>query len=278
MQNGPRFLTDTDINTVYQIVNLTAGSGSGQTPTGLSVDLAQLGQVGQTADGRFYTLVSPNNGSTLAPGNLLVSVAPSSNYTGLAISATQPSTTAFGTSYSALSKGSLSFNVTNGSGAAITADQFAGGYVEVLQTSGTAEGPVSYKIAGNTAAATSAVCTLRLQEPLDQPEALVAGTDTVNLAPNPYFAVVTSATAGRPVGVNTVQVPYVAGNIYAVWAQTRGHVLVNSGAITVGNAFKQSTGTAGSVAATAAATDYAIGVALRTLGSAGTLAAHLNIA
>ena len=270
MQNGPRYLTELDINQAYPLTNLAAGAGVGQTGTGLSID--QLGQVGQTGDGRFYRLVSVGGTSTVKAGTLLVSPAASSNYAGLAIPSSQPSNTATGSgssSNSALSKGSFSFNVTNGSGAAITADQFAGGYVEVLQTSGTNEGPVAYRLAGNTAAATSATCTLFLSEPLDQPEALVAGTDTVNLVESPFSGVLASSTLGRPVGVVTVQVPNTASQAYCAWVQTAGHCLVNADAtgVTVGEAVAQSTTTAGDVTV-AGATSNQIGVALDTKTSA----------
>ncbi len=282
MQNGPRYLTELDINQAYVVTNLTAGGGVGQTGTGLTID--QLGQVGQTGDGRFYRLISVGGTSTVAPGTLLVSPVASSDYAGLAIPTAQAENTAYGnpdnTAHAALSKGSIAFNVTNGGTGAITIDQFAGGYVEVLQTSGTNEGPVAYRIEGNTADASSGhngTVTISLSEPLDQPEALVAGTDTVNLIPSPYSGCEASATLGNPVGVVTVQVPNTASATYAAWVQTKGHCLCTADAtgVTIGEAVAQSTTTAGDVTV-AGATSNQIGVATKT-GTSGVVGVNLTL-
>ncbi len=282
MQNGPRFLTDSDINTIVAYSPLTPGSSDGGWTPGSSSDLSQLGYLGQTSDGRFYRYCLIGGTATIAPGSLLVAPTQAADTTGLAIPTAQPSNTAFfnGTasgSDSALTKGSTSFNVTNGA-TAVTADEFAGGFVEVLQTSGTDEGPVKYKIAGNTAAAASDSITLVLAEPLNQPEKLVAGTDTVNLYKSPWSNVVTSATVGRPVGVLTVQVPNTSSQQYLAYVQTKGDCVVNADATgtTAFETVKQSVTTAGDVVVTAAATDYVIGQALETKTS-GAVGVQLNI-
>lgn len=280
MQNGPRFLTDNDINTVVAYSPLAPGGSDGAWTPGATVDLSQLGQVGQTGDGRFYRFVLVGGTSTVAPAQLLVAPAAPANSTGLAIPTTQPSNTAQGntsTGVSALQKGSRALNVTNGS-TAVTADQFAGGYLEVLQTSGTNEGPVSYKVAGNSAAAANGVITVRLAEPLAQPETLVAGTDTVNLRVNPYANVAASSTVGQPVGVTTVQVPNSASQQYLAWVQTQGHAVVQcSSTVAVGNAVKQSSSTAGSVTVTSAVTDFEVGVALNAVTSSGVASVQLSL-
>ncbi len=281
MQNGPRYLTENDINTVQAYSSLTPGGSDGAWTPGSTTDLSQLGYLGQTSDGRFYRWCLIGGTSTLAPGQLLVAATQASNSTGLAIPSTQPSNTAFfnGTasgSDSALSKGSFSFNVTNGS-TAVTADEFAGGYVMVNQTSGTNEGPVKYKLAGNTAAAASGTITLKLAEPLDQPEKLVAGTDTVDLYKNPYANAAPSATLGRAVGVLTVQVPNTSSQAYLAWLQVRGDAVVN-GTATAFETIKQSTSTAGDIVVGAAATDQLLGYALDTVASAGPVHVVLNIA
>ncbi len=282
MQNGPRYLTENDINTISAYTSLTSGGGDGGWTPGATTDLSQLGYVGQTGDGRFYRWCLIGGTATLAPGQLLVAPTQAANTTGLAISSTQPQNTAFfnGTasgSDSALTKGSLSFNVTNGA-TAVTADEFAGGYVEVNQTSGTNEGPVKYKLAGNTSAAASGTITLRLAEPLAQPEKLVAGTDTVSLFKSPWSNVVTSATVGRPVGVLTVQVPNTSSQQYLAWLQTKGDCVVNADATgtTAFESIKQSVTTAGDVVVGSAATDYLIGQALTTVTS-GVASVVLNI-
>jgi hypothetical protein len=271
MQDGPRYLTDADINTVTVYTPLTPGSSQGAWTPGSSVDPLQFGQVGQTGDGRFYRLALIGGTSTIAAGSLLVAPTAATNSTGLAIPATQPSNTATGngaSGSSALAKGSLSFNVTNGV-TTVTADEFIGGYVDVLQTSGTSEGPVSYKLAGNTGATSGGVITLRLAEPLAQPEALVAATDTVNLRKNPYYNVITSSTAAQPVGITPVQVPNTSTAQYLAWLQTKGHCMGQEDS-TASVAFQnlaQSTTTAGDVTAVGAFTTYVIGQALTTATS-----------
>lgn len=282
MQSGPRYLTEFDINQVHALSNLTPGSADGQTGTGFTVD--DLGQVGQTGDGRFYRLVSVNSATTVAPGQLLAVNPSVSAFEGLAIAASQPTNTAYGnadnSASSALRAGSLSFSVVNGA-TAVTADQFKGGTVEVHQTSGTANGPEAYRIAGNTAAAASGTFTLFLSEPLAVASALVAGTDTVTLRLSPY-ADVAPATSGKAVGVLNVQVPAYTANAnnspYGVWAQVVGPAVVNcSGAVTAFNTVALSTATAGDVAAVSAATQQALGVALQTLAGAGVLSVDLRM-
>lgn len=265
MQNGPRYLTDTDINTVIQYTSLAPGAGVGGWVAGDTISLNQLGQIGQTGDGRFYRYALIGGTSTVKAGTLLVAPAQTANSSALAIAAltSQPTNTAFGSTsagVSALSKGSKTFTITNGA-TTVTTDQFAGGYVEVLQTSGTNEAAVSYQLTGNSAAGNGGLITLKLTEPLDNPEALVPGTDTVNLRVNPYANVVASATAARPVGVVTVQVPNTATVQYLAWVQTQGECNV-LGQGTLAAAFGpviQSTTTAGAVAIASAATQMVVG-------------------
>ncbi len=271
MQNGPRYLTETDINTIQLYTSLTAGNSVGGWAPGFNADPRELGYKGITANNREFRWCLIGGTSTLAPGTLLVAPAQATNATGLAIPTSQPSNTALGsgaTPNSALSKGSFAFNVTNGA-TAVTQDEFAGGYVEVLQTSGTNEGPVSYQLRGNSAAAASGAITLYLAEPLAQPEVLVAGTDTVNLRKNTYSNIVTSATAGQPVGVLTVQVPNSSSQQYYAWVQVKGHCVVNADAsgVTAFEAVKQSVTTAGDVTVVAAVTDKVVGQALDTVTS-----------
>lgn len=271
MQNGPRFLTETDINTIQLYTGLTPGGSAGAWTPGNSPDLRELGYPGVTANGRRYRYCLIGGTSTIAPGSLLVAASQASNSTGLAIPSTQPSTTATGSGASgasALAAGSLSFNVTNGS-TAVTADEFAGGFVDILQTSGSNNGPISLQLKGNSAAAASGTITLYLAEPLPVASALVAGTDTVNLRKNPYANVVTSTTAGRPIGVLPVQVPNSSSAQYLAWVQVGGDCDVTADATgtTAFQACKQSTTTAGNVVVTAAATDLPVGQALNTITS-----------
>lgn len=273
-QSGPRFLTEFDINQAHQLVSLTPGSANGQTG-GTGFTISQLGQVGQTGTGDYYRLVGIGGSSTVAPGQLLVAPAISSAYEGLAIPSSQPANTAFGNASnnvnSALSAGSYSFNVTNGS-TAVTAGQFAGGYVLVNQTSGTDNGPIAFLLAGNSVAAADGTITLTLVDPLNVASALVAGTDTVTLVQNPWNNCEASSTLGVPVGVLTVQAPNTSSAQYCAWVKTRGIAAVTADAtgVTVGEAVAQSTTTAGDVTV-AGATSNQVGVAVESKTSGVTL-------
>lgn len=274
MQSGPRFLTEFDINQAHQLVTLTPGSANGQTG-GTGFTISQLGQVGQTGTGDYYRLVGIGGTSTVAPGQLLVAPAISSDWEGLAIPSSQPSNTAFGNAgnnvNSALSSGSYSFNVTNGS-TAVTAGQFTGGYVLVNQTSGTDNGPIAFLLAGNSVAAASGTITLTLVDPLNVASELTAGTDTVTLVQNPWNNCEASATLGVAVGVLTVQAPNTSSATYCAWVKTRGIAAVTADAtgVTVGEAVAQSTTTAGDVTV-AGATSNQVGVAVETKTSGVTL-------
>ncbi len=273
-QSGPRFLTEFDINQAHQLVTLTPGSANGQTG-GTGFTISQLGQVGQTGNGDFYRLVGVGGTATVAPGQLLVAPAISTDWEGLAIPTSQPANTAFGNASndvnSALNAGSYGFNVTNGT-VAVTAGQFSGGYVLVDQTSGTGNGPIAFLISGNSAAAASGTILVNLVDPLNVASALVAGTDTVTLVENPYNNCEASATLGVPVGVLTVQAPNTSSATYCAWVKTRGVASVTADAtgVTVGEAVAQSTTTAGDVTV-AGATSKEVGVAIETKTSGVTL-------
>lgn len=282
MQDGPRFLTDLDINTAYVYTNLTAGAGGGttnstnQTASGLTIDFAQLGQVGQTSDGRRYRLCTFASATTVTPGTFVSSQWRNTNYTSLAIATVQPANTAFynaeSAPVSAIAKGSVALNVLGATATAATADQFAGGFLEVSQNSGAGNGPIAYKIQGNSAATSAGQVTVYLADSLNVNSKLVAGTDTVNLVPSPFVAVQASVTLAPPVGVLTVQVPNTSTTTYAAWVQTRGQVLAlcsATSAVAYTN-LKQSVVTAGDV--DAQSTTAANGAVSPTVGYALTAA------
>jgi hypothetical protein len=275
MQDGPRYLTSSDINTVTAYTPLTPGSSAGSPTTpGSDADPSQFGQVGQTGDGRFFRLVLVGGTSTVAAGSLLIAPAQASNTTGLAIPSTQPSNTATGsgpTPVSALAVGSRAFNVTNGS-TSVTADEFAGGYVVVE----TATKPVSLKVSGNTAAGNAGTITVYLRDALTV--ALTAGTDTVTLNKNPFANVIPSATLGRPVGIVPVSVPNTSTQQYLAWVQTQGDCAgVAGAAVTAFQPVTQNTTNTGTVSNAAATTDYVIGQATRAANSAAEVNVKLAI-
>lgn len=243
MQDGPRFLTEGDLNTLT------------------TTKQTQYGAVGMTEDGRMYRYVSFGGTSTINPGLLVVSAAAAANSTGLAISAANTTTQ--------LSVGSTSLIVTNGA-TAVTQDEFA--FVDVLWTGGT----MRLKLRGNTAAAASGAITLLLKEPLQNSTALVPATDTVNLVQSPYAGVITTTTVSQPIGLTTMPVPNTASVTNYGWVQTLGNAFATVTTTTKGQAVKQGTGTAGYVTVTSAATDYQIGAARESVAS-GTAEIYLNI-
>lgn len=233
MQDGPRYLTETDLSVLT------------------TTKQTQFGAVGATEDGRMFRYVSFGGTGTVNAGLLVVAPAKPSNSNGLAIPATQPISTS-------LQAGSTALNFTNG-GTAITQDQFAEGFLEVLWTGGA----MSYRVRGNTADSTgTGTVTIFLADPLRNAAALVAGTDTVNVTPSPYSAVIASLTASLPAGVTILQVPNTASVTNYGWVQAAGLTYVSATSATKGGDIAQDTsGTAGFVANSGASTSFGIGAA-----------------
>lgn len=241
MQNGPRYLTNEDLNQV--------------TTTKQEV----LGAIGITGDGRVFRYVTFGGTSTINPGTLLVSAAAPANSTGLAIPTAQPGT---GTSQTALAAGSTSFNVTNGS-TSVTADQFQ--FVEVVVAAG---GSYKWHLGGNTAAGNAGTITLRLRDAIPQnATTLIAGTDTVNLRYSPYNAPTASTTAALPAGVTVCPVPNTSSVTNYGWVQTRGEAYVLADSATKGQALVQGSSTAGAVKNSAASTTPQVGIANESAAS-----------
>lgn len=234
MESGVRVLTATDLNTLT------------------TTKQEKFGTIGATDDGRTFRYVGFGGTSTIAPGLLCVSAAQVAGYQTLAITAVGTG----GQVAANLLAGSFTIVLTNGA-TAITQDQFAEGYLEVKQTSGTNNGPILYKIRGNSAAAASATFTVILdgREPLRNAQTLVAGTDTCNVNPHPLSAVAPSTTLNCAAGFTVLQVPNSASVTNYGWVQCTGPALVTNdagGTLAVGTVFAQSTTTAGTVVAAGA--------------------------
>ena len=240
MENGFRLLSEQDLATVS------------------TVKQVEYGAMGATSDGRLFRYAGFGGTSTIAPGQLCIAAPYTTNYVGLAITATTVSTTPAQTTAS-LTNGSTFLVLTNGS-TAITQDQFAEGFLEVTQTSGTGNGPQVYKILGNTAAAASTgyvTVYLAQSEALRNASVLTPGTDTATLYPSPYSAVAPSATLGQSVGVTPTQVLNTSSVTNYGWIQTTGTVVLTNdagGNLTVGEGIAQSSTTAGDIVAVAATT------------------------
>lgn len=248
MENGFRLLTEQDISDLS------------------TAKQVQYGAQGITEDGRRFRYVSFGGTTTVGAGTLVQSAVGSSNSTGLAITATTVATTP-GQTTASLSAGSRYLVVTNGS-TAVTQDQFAEGFIDVLWSSG----PITYRVFGNTAAAASTgYITVYLAEPLRNTAALVPGTDTVNLWQSPYANVITTTTVNVPIGVNINQVVNTASVTNYGWVQTSGECLgiQDGSSMITGNTVGPSTTTAGDIGLAVAATKPAIGWSKQTVSTGG---------
>lgn len=275
MQNGPRFLVEQDLGVVYTST-LTA-------PVGQDLGLVQIGAVGLTEDGRRFRYANIGGTGTVTAGTFLQQAAAPSNSTALAITAVGT-----GTQVTAnLAAGSTQLVVTAG-GTQFTQDQFVGGYLQVTQTSG-ATTQAAYRILGNSAPASTTgtfVVYLALTDALRNTVALVAGTDTVNLVYNPFWAVASSTTDLLGAGVLPTTSVGASGQFNFAWLQTYGDALTQldsvSGGATAGAVLANSTTTAGSVTAWLGAglshgSAQQIGVARATTSASATCSTFLTL-
>ena len=262
MDVGIRTLAEQDINTL---------ATSQQT---------QLGAIGVTADGRRFRYVKFGGTATIAPGFLLVAPAVTAGYQALVITAVGTGAQVTGN----LTASSNQLVLTNGA-TAITQDQFAEGFIDLLVGGSTTGVTATYtlKIKGNTAAAASATFTVYLAEPLRNTTALVPGTDTANLYVSQYNGCGASIVPNVPVGITVISVPNTASVTNYGWVQSGGACDVindGNGAITVGGGFAQSNtaSSGGYVIASTASTLPVIGYMRKAATAAvGALPAFLKI-
>lgn len=248
MQDGVRILTETDLQTL---------TTSKQT---------QYGAIGATEDGRRYRYVSFGGTATIAPGLVVCSLALVANYQAMAI-------TASGTggqvaaNYAGSQSGYGVIVLTNSTSTAITQDQFAEGFLDIIVGGASADtGHYTYRIKGNSAAGagnvTATYTTVYLAENFRHTTALVPGTDTANLRISDYSTVNTTTTAALPIGITIMPVPNTSTVTNYGWVQVGGDCMVLNdagGTITVGGAFGQSVTTAGNVVAATASTHPEMG-------------------
>lgn len=265
MDVGTRQLTEQDINTLS------------------TTKQVQFGATGMTEDGRRFRYVSFGGTSTIAPGLVVTAAALTANFQAMAITAT----TVSGASQVAgnLALGGTQIVLTNSSSTAITQDQFAEGFIDLIVGGASSDtGHYTYRVRGNTAAAagnvTATYTTVYLAEALRNTTALVPGTDTANLRISDYSTVNTSTTAALPVGLTVMPVPNTATVTNYGWVQTAGDCVVLNdagGTITVGGAFGQSTTTAGNVKAATASTVPIIGTTKIAISASTAGPGFLNI-
>lgn len=190
-----------------------------------------LGDKTFSSDGRTFRYVQAG-GTLLVAGNLLQSPASVANHKTM--------------TPSAAAVGDMTVTFTLGA-AAVTANQYANGYLVVDTTPGNG---YAYLIKGHPAASSSASLTVTLAEPI---QVALTTSSRVTLQANPYAGVIQMPTtaSGAVVGVCVFPLP---ANSYG-WIQTGGYasVLVQ-GTPAIGAAVMPSTGTNGAVTTATAGT------------------------
>jgi hypothetical protein len=260
MQDGIRVLTETDLNVLT------------------TTKQTQYGAIGVTADGRKFRYVSFGGTATIAPGLFVQTPALTANYQALAITAS--GTGGQVASNYAGSQSTLGQIVITNGVTAVTQDQFAEGFLDVIVGGLAADtGHYTYRIKGNTAAANGGYITVYLAEVFRHTTALVPGTDTANLRISGFSGVVSSTTAAMTAGLTHLPVPNTASVTNYGWVQSYGDCAVLNdagGTITVGGAFGQSTTTAGNVKAATASTVPIIGITKIAISASNSAPAFLT--
>jgi len=214
-----------------------------------------LGSMITGGDGREFRWCYAG-GTTLVAGNLQQAPAQIANHIGLVIVNPQ-------------AVGDTQLTVTLG-GTAATANQYAGGYVQIYSATG---GGLQYQISSHPAqATTTGNVTLNLFDPI-----LVAITtsSTASLVLNPYNGIIVNPTTATsaPVGV----APWALTTATFGWVQTHGVAnVLNDSSTTVGLGVAPSAATAGAVK-TMAATLCQVGFALQTGTTTDFCAVYLTL-
>lgn len=184
----------------------------------------QLGSKAYTGDGREYRFVLAG-ATSLVPGKLYQAQAETTGWELISIAAAPIGAT----------------TIVTTTAITVTLNQLAGGYLIGATTPGQG---YSYRITGNTAA-TSAVCTITLEDPVQI--ALTTGS-TVTLVASPFSSIILNPTtaSGAQVGVAV----YPVTNAQYGWVQVKGPAAVLAqGTIVVGENVGASSTTAGAVVA-----------------------------
>jgi len=201
-----------------------------------------------TPDGRAFRYVLAG-ASALVTGNLLQSPAEATGNQSRIVAAAAVGAT----------------SVTTTDTVTVTANQYAGGYLIPTGEAGTGRGEV-YRIKSHPAA-TGAVCTFQLEDPI---QVALSSSSQVDLVASPYSGVIQNPTtaSGCVVGV---AVNDITAAQYG-WIQTRGiSAPLADGALTVGALVVASNGTAGAVeVATNASTEAQAPVGYAATGVATT--------
>ena len=228
-------------------ITVSSGSTASSTIWATNNDAAQLGALATTGDGRYFRLAIAG-ATALVAGNLQQAPVETTGNQALTVAAAVAGAT----------------SVTTVSTVTVSANQFAGGYMVVTESTGIG---YQYKIAGHAAAA-GAVVIIYLEDPLQT--ALAASTTQIDLVPNPFNRVIINPTSATGVitGVAVAATPA----YYYGWLQTKGPAnVLAQGTIVVGEQVAASSTTPGAVVATSgvlANVGYAItGIAATDYGA-----------
>ena len=207
--------------------------------TVVNSDAALVGLVGSkwtTGDGREFVLVQ-NGNTALTAGHIVQCPAVvSANFVGL--SPATSGTTGYSAAYPiAAAIGGKQIQIATGA-TAVLANQFQGGYLNLVTGTGVGQ---TLKIAGNTAAATTAACVLTLEDPFTT----ATSTDTrYTLTLNPFGSqngtylyshgvIVSPASTltGVPVGACVYPIPATSATVLSYgFLQTKGPAGIYCGA------------------------------------------------
>ncbi len=214
-----------------------------------------LGSMITGADGREFRWCYAG-GTTLVAGNLQQAPVQITNHANLVV-------------VSAQAIGDTQITVTLG-GTAVTANQYAGGYVAIY--SGTGAG-LQYQISSHAAqATTTGNVTLNLADAI---VVAITTSSKATLVLNPYNGVIVYPTTATSAAVGVA--PWALTTATYGWIQTHGVTAVQcNGAITVGLGVAPSSGTAGNVSVMAATLSQ-VGYALQSGVDSDYCAVYLTI-
>lgn len=210
----------------------------------------ELGEKIYTSDGRAFRYVKAG-GTALNLADLLAAPAETTGNQSIVVAAAAVGAT----------------EVTTTGTVTVTANQYAGGWIVVTGEAGTGTGGM-YRIKRH-AAATAAVCTFYLEDPI---QVALSATTQIDLVENPYNGVVQNPTTPASTLVG-VAVNEIAAGYYG-WIQVEGPATVKNdaaGAITVGDLVVASQTTVGSIDQAANATTEAypiVGIAMSGIAQA----------
>lgn len=221
-------------------------NGTFQTSTDTSLDTL-LGSRWDLSDGREVVLGNPATGTTVAEGKLYQNAALIGNHQNLVVAAVQ--------AYSANGNVPAKITVTLG-GTAVTANQYAGGYLAVVDGAG--EGQL-LKIASHPAqSSTTGNVAITLE---DGPSTAITTSSEVSLLPATGKDVIIHPTTASNSAFGLAMYPIAADAYGFFLVQGVGNALAY-GAPAVGTAISYSAGAAGAVSGTPYAGNVLTGAVL----------------